>query len=177
MKSMDVVKAIELSNKCDSIENIECVSKIDYEATSNGIKAFGKIEVSISAIKEEQIINDTENIDLDIFAPFEKLIEDTSLSVNLNSHVYEFDKELNVLNIVFKFDIDGLIEEDEQTDVFEDLLDDSNSMMITKKYILSGYNDTYESIANKYDISEAYLRQINDDKKLEHKVLVIISNT
>ena len=175
MKSMDVIKAIELSNKCDSIENIECLTKIDYEAKSNGIKAFGKIEVSISAMKADEIINSSEHIDLDIFAPFEKLEEDNNLSVSLNTYDYDFDQELNVVNIVFKFDIEGLIEDEEQDDVFEDLLDDSDNVMVTKKYILCGFNDTYETLANRYNVSESYLRQINDNKYIENKSLLVDS--
>ena len=178
MKSMDVIKAIELSKRVDSIENIECISVIDYEAKSNGIKAYGKIDINISALKDDEIINDEQNIDLDIFAPFEKLEDENNLNVSLNSYIYEFEQELNILTIVFKFDIVGLKDdsEDEQIDVFEDLLDDSDNMMITQKYILSGYNDTYQTLASRYNVSEAYLRQINDNRIVEHKALIVISN-
>ncbi|MCH4284497.1 MULTISPECIES: stage VI sporulation protein D [Bacillota] len=59
-------------------------------------------------------------------------------------------------------------------DEFEDLFEDADTTYTSYRMIVAQEQDTYASIAKRYDVDEAALRSNNHDKEIHHKTLVIL---
>lgn len=59
-------------------------------------------------------------------------------------------------------------------DEFEDLFEDADTTYTSYRMIVAKVNDTYASIAQRYEVDEAALRQSNQDKEISEKTLVIL---
>lgn len=59
-------------------------------------------------------------------------------------------------------------------DEFEDLFEDADTTYTSYRMIVAKANDTYASIAQRYEVDEAALRQSNHDKEVSEKTLVIL---
>ena len=59
-------------------------------------------------------------------------------------------------------------------DEFEDLFEDADTTYTSYRMIVAKPNDTYASIANRYEVKEADLRACNHNKTIEAKTLVIL---
>lgn len=59
-------------------------------------------------------------------------------------------------------------------DEFEDLFEDADTTYTSYRMIVAKPNDTYASIANRYEVKEADLRTCNHNKQIDAKTLVIL---
>ena len=59
-------------------------------------------------------------------------------------------------------------------DEFEDLFEDADTTYTSYRMIVAKPNDTYASIANRYEVKEADIRACNHNKTIEAKTLVIL---
>lgn len=59
-------------------------------------------------------------------------------------------------------------------DEFEDLFEDADTTYTSYRMIVAQEHDTYASIAQRYEVEEALLREHNHDKEINHKTLVIL---
>lgn len=59
-------------------------------------------------------------------------------------------------------------------DEFEDLFEDAGTTYTSYRMIVAKPNDTYASIAQRYEVDEADLRSGNHDKEISEKTLVIL---
>lgn len=66
------------------------------------------------------------------------------------------------------------IEDQDTFDEFEDLFEDADTTYTSYRMIVAKANDTYASIAQRYEVDEATLRQSNHDKEISEKTLVIL---
>lgn len=66
------------------------------------------------------------------------------------------------------------VEDQDTFDEFEDLFEDADTTYTSYRMIVAKPNDTYASIAQRYEVEEAALRQCNHDKEVSEKTLVIL---
>lgn len=62
----------------------------------------------------------------------------------------------------------------EEIGEIEDLFDDAENVMTKTRYILAQLQDTYETIAKRYQVSEKALVAVNRNKKIEERTLVLL---
>lgn len=65
-------------------------------------------------------------------------------------------------------------ESDETETEFEDLFDDAENVIVTRRYILAQENDSYTSIAQRYDVNEKQLIALNHNQPLQKDGLVLL---
>ena len=152
MKTMKIEKIIELHQQIETIENLKCTCHLDYVAEENGIRAAGIILVEATGIVNSSKQAIKEEIEVNILAPHIKIDDETAFRVSLKD--WQGNLENNKLNLNLDFVIDGLIEEN-------DLESEEN-------------DDTYQSIAKRYYLSEKDLIELNQHKPIEYKCLVLL---
>lgn len=175
MKEMVIQKGIELAQEFETIKDLKCCCLLDYTAEKNGIRAAGKIDVFGVGIKEEQEHQFNEEVELDILAPYRKISNQTAFRVLLDHWHGDIEKKMLLLDL--SFTVFGLIDEEvenKQTDLFEDLLDEKDSIKTIQRYVLAQKNDTYESIALRYHLEGKKLAEYNNNKPIEFKSLILL---
>lgn len=87
-----------------------------------------------------------------------------------NQEVKEAAEEVPALE-----ESDDMAETSQDTfDEFEDLFEDADTTYTSYRMIVAQPQDTYASIAQRYEVDEAALRANNHDKEINHKTLVIL---
>ena len=69
------------------------------------------------------------------------------------------------------------VAQDEQpsaVDEFEDLFEDSDTTYTSYRMVVAACNDTYSSIAQRYDVEEEALRGANRNKDIQPKTLIVL---
>lgn len=188
MKEMKIEKGVELHQEFETIEDIKCFCKLDYVAEEKGIRAQGTITVTGLGIRNGLSHEINEEIELDVLAPYEKIDSQQAFKVLLED--YQVVLKDDVLNMTLNFMVLGLLEEEEKPTVvevekhepsdsneeaaIEDLLDDQENIKVVQRFVIAQRNDTYQSIAERYHLSEKELIARNHNKPLEYKSLVVL---
>ncbi len=183
MKEMKIEKTVDLHQQYEAVDQIHCDCKLDYVAEEKGIRAAGGIEVSGVGIFQEQTQTICEEIELDIFAPYEKIDQQSSFRVLLKDSSWTLRG--NELDMVLDFIILGLEDEkirdsilqnnqDHEAAAMEDLLDDQESIREVQHFAIAQRQDTYQTIAERYHVSEKELIAKNQNKPIEYKSLVLL---
>lgn len=66
------------------------------------------------------------------------------------------------------------VDSEEAETEFEDLFDDAENVIVTRRYILAQANDSYTSIAQRYDVNEKQLIALNHNQPLQEDGLVVL---
>lgn len=183
MKAMNVEKKILNGIKIDDLVNIQANEYLTYREEAKGKRALGFIRVSGQFLSDEKIRQYEENIEVDIFAPLNKCSEEPFVVrlVDVNGIVDEG------LMIYLDFEIEGLKEENQEAscvikqendeisvDCIEDLFEDNQNVYTSCRLIIAKNDDTYESIAKRYEIEEALIRELNKNQPILPKQCVLI---
>lgn len=182
MKEMKIEKTVELHQEFETVEDVRCFLKLDYVAEEKGIRAQGNIQLSANGIRNTLSHKIDEEIELDIFAPYEKIDPQSSFKVLLADWKSELNEDK--LNLILEFAVDGLKEETEpetktadsnqEEAGLEDLLDDQNNIREVQRYVIAQQQDSYQTIAERCHVSLSALEACNHGKPISYKSLVLL---
>lgn len=178
MKQMDIEKTIELHREFESAEDLSCELKLDYTAEKKGIRAYGLLYVKGQGYRNGLNFPFSEEIELDILAPYNKLDCKNAFEVLLES--WQGELQNDVLELSLHFQLNGLMDEEETENQFtneiliEDLLNDEENIKEVQHFVIALQNDSYQSIAERYHVSEKELITKNKNKLVEYKSLILL---
>lgn len=151
----------------------------DYKGTPQQNAILLQVTMSIHGLKEEELRGEVTKKEI------ARQIE-TLAQVQVEEPVkpqVEVKKEVEVLK---KMETDKepiLVEEAAEPvstkettgfDEFEDLFEDADTTYTSYRMIVARGDDTYDTIAKRYEVNEADLRTHNHDKPIEAKTLIIL---
>ena len=91
-------------------------------------------------------------------------------------NTYQCNLKQQALECTFVFDVYGIEEktkDDDETSL-DDLLDDTHVVHEKVRYGLTYPNDTYYTIASRFNVDESVLRKLNHDKMLSGRMLILL---
>ncbi|MEG0313985.1 MAG: LysM peptidoglycan-binding domain-containing protein [Erysipelotrichaceae bacterium] len=203
MKKMQIEKYIQFDDVVDEIISINLSEDFSYSEEPIGLKATGPLYIKGSYLSNEQTIDFEETLQLDVLAPNEKLNGDNfkleiddyeseiddgiHLTITLNIYGIKEDKLVKPVEIPKEIEQQTLtpqtmIEQpniEQPTDIaeiddFEDLFEDTNSVYTSYKLVVAKQDDSYETIASRYNINIEDLRSMNHNKVITPKMLVLL---
>ncbi len=119
MQKIYLEKNVNLRGKCKDIVSISVDDSIDYKIESNGIRAVGQILISGDYNTYTDRENFEEVLDLDILAPFEKIVDRRDFNIKIEDFNYEVQK--GDINIEIQAVVHGvLVSEDRHITDIED---------------------------------------------------------
>ncbi|WP_075878058.1 LysM peptidoglycan-binding domain-containing protein [Merdibacter massiliensis] len=192
MKIVKIEKQLTLPHNIKELQEVSIQEGLQYKRENEGIRAIGPLYV-LGSYEDEQGNDQSikELIDMDVFAPKEKLSgEDFMISIGQVLPA----ADQNMLSLEIELQIAGLkeeqeeetIKESEQTesdsedamsildDCFEDLFEEEATSYTTCRLVVAKANDTYASIAKRYDVDEKKLQSCNHDREIIEKTLVVL---
>lgn len=179
MKQMDIEKTIELHREFEAAKDLSCELKLDYTAEKKGIRAYGLLYVKGQGLRNNLSFPFSEEIELDILAPYNKLDCKNAFEVLLTS--WQGELQNDVLELSLHFQLNGLIDEEDEMEeqinkdiLIEDLLDDEENLKEVQHFVIALQNDSYQSIAERYHVSEKELMIKNKNKLVEYKSLILL---
>ncbi|MEG0823319.1 MAG: LysM peptidoglycan-binding domain-containing protein [Erysipelotrichaceae bacterium] len=203
MKKMQIEKYIQFDDVVDEIISINLSEDFSYSEEPIGLKATGPLYIKGSYLSNEQTIDFEETLQLDVLAPNEKLNGDNfkleiddyeseiddgiHLTITLNIYGIKEDKLVKPVEIPKEIEQQTLtpqtmIEQpniEQPTDIaeiddFEDLFEDTNSVYTSYKLVVAKQDDSYETIASRYNINIEDLKSMNHNKVITPKMLVLL---
>ena len=200
MKTMTIEKKLLFDEAITAVKEVHARHELVYEQEADGsIRACGPLYlecIMVNAFGRDERFK--EILDMDILAPYHKL---TSEPFSIEVRDVEHHVEDDGIALVIHMDILGLcqekkelsasvsIEEDvplpetkkeiesEKTNLaeeFEDLFEDEETTYTSYRLVVAQNDDSYASIAARYQVEEGKLRQINREKELCAKALVVL---
>ena len=202
MKTMNIEKQLQMDREVSSIEKLSVSEGLQYKKEEDGIRAIGPLYLIGSySDAEGSPVMISELIDMDVFAPAEKLSEE---EFHIDIGEVQAQPQGTQIDVVIELQISGikeeqeeghaamdmpqaqeeepeeraLVQEDEEADVlsdtFEDLFEDDATPYTTCRLAVARAQDTYASIAARYHVDEAALRACNHERALQEKTLVLL---
>lgn len=202
MKTMNIEKQLQMDREVSSIEKLTVSEGLQYKKEEDGIRAIGPLYLIGSySDAEGSPVMIRELIDMDVFAPAEKLSEE---EFHIDIGEVQAQPQGTQIDVVIELQISGikeeqeeghaamdmpqaqeeepeeraLVQEDEEADVlsdtFEDLFEDDATPYTTCRLAVARAQDTYASIAARYHVDEAVLRACNHERALQEKTLVLL---
>lgn len=184
MKAMNVEKKILSGLTIENLVSVQANEHLNYTQEAKGKRALGFVKVTGQFFSEGKLRNYEENIELDIFAPNSKLNEEDFIIrlVDVNGVVDDG------IMIYLDFEIDGLKaeveeeksmiikQEDEEITIesIEDLFEDNQNVYTSCRLIIARNDDTYESIASRYQLDVQEIRTLNKNQPITPKQCVLI---
>lgn len=198
MRTMKIEKFLEMNQEVLSIHNLKVEEDLKYMKQDDGIHAYGPVYINGEWEGSDGNHPIQEVLEFDVLAPNEKLSNEA-----FHLDVAQVQNEINQQQVILTitFSVSGLIEEnavvneisddidelttteepiEEIVDVseeFEDLLEDDNPTYTTYRFIVAQENDTYATIAQRYQINEDKLREVNHNKEIPYKTLVLFPSS
>lgn len=173
MKKLQLEKIVELDTLYDELEAIRLQCHCDYELQEQGMQVNGLITIEGSAYHQHLLKSFQEQVVLDLFVSKDKLNHD-HFQIDLEQyHAKLVNQELH---LQLFFVINGMKDEQESKEesYFEDLLEQEDDTYICSVMAVVKKEDTYATLAHRYQVNEASLREYNHHKILEEKMLVRI---
>ena len=198
MKTMNIEKQLQMDREVSSIEKLTVSEGLQYKKEEDGIRAIGPLYLIGSySDAEGSPVMIRELIDMDVFAPAEKLSEEdfhidigevhaqpqgTQIDVVISGIKEEQEEEHAAMDMPQAQEEEpeerALVQEDEEADVlsdtFEDLFEDDATPYTTCRLAVARAQDTYASIAARYHVDEAALRACNHERAFQEKTLVLL---
>lgn len=202
MKTMNIEKQLQMDREVSSIEKLTVSEGLQYKKEEDGIRAIGPLYLIGSySDAEGSPVMIRELIDMDVFAPAEKLSEE---DFHIDIGEVQAQPQGTQIDVVIELQISGIkeeqeeehaaqavpqaqeeepedrafVQEDEEADVlsdtFEDLFEDDATPYTTCRLAVARAQDTYASIAARYHVDEAALRACNHERGLQEKTLVLL---
>lgn len=191
MKVMKIEKQFELEDPIQTIERLGITEGLQYKKEAEGIRAIGPLYVTGSYQSDQgQAHTIRELIDMDVFAPNEKLgtddfyVEIGTVSPTFFENRLEVEIELRIFGLKEE-DSSAVAEPAEQgeesdkkedllSDCFEDLFEDEATTYTTCRIAIAKESDTYATIAQRFHVAEAKLRSYNQERELRPRSLVLL---
>ena len=191
MKTMMIEKQFFFTPKIKQLISIQANEQLSYMQTEQGIRAKGPMYVSgnyIDADGNTQEIHET--LDMDVLAPSHKLSGDIAFTLRIQEVKGEVHDGALLLYLTIM--AEGLKEEktsdvdepQEETEVlenehdevaeFEDLFEDADCTCTSYRMVVAKIDDTYDTIAQRYNVDVSKLRTYNHDKEIVPKSLLIL---
>ena len=184
MKAMNVEKKILNGIKIENLVNVQANEFLEYSQENKGKRAIGYVKVSGQFISEGRLRNYEDSIEMDIFAPSNKLNGEEFL-IRLKDVNGVVD---DGIMIYLDFEIEGIKEEnkDEQSMIIkqdddeitiegiEDLFEDNQNVYTSCRLIIAKNDDTYESIASRYQIDVDEIKSLNKNQPILPKQCILI---
>lgn len=180
MKTMNVEKRILMDEKIDQLLNLNAEENLRIQIESDGKRCLGYVDLSGQYIVDDTLREFHEYIECDIFAPSYKCSGE-EFKVVLSDVNGIVDDGILVSLI---FDIEGIVEEDvltvedEELDLMglEDLFEENENLYTNATLVIAKEDDTYESIAERFNVSISELRKVNNDVEIKSKQCILIPN-
>ena len=198
MKTMSIEKQLQIDREVSSIEKLTVSEGLQYKKEEDGIRAIGPLYLIGSySDAEGSPVMIRELIDMDVFAPAEKLSEE---EFHIDIGEVQAQPQGHQIDVVIELQISGIkeeqeeghaaqavpqaqeeepedrafVQEDEEADVLSDLFEDDATPYTTCRLAVARAQDTYASIAARYHVDEAALRACNHERALQEKTLVLL---
>ena len=127
---------------------------------------------------DDEVRDFREYIECDIFAPMYKCTSDEFevVLVDVNGYVD------NGIQVNLEFEVHGILDEeeytveDEELDLFglEDLFEENENYYTNTTLLIAKEDDTYESIAQRFQISVSDLKKANNEIEIKPKQCILI---
>ena len=183
MKTMNIEKQLQMDREVSSIEKLTVSEGLQYKKEEDGIRAIVPLYLIGSySDAEGSPVMIRELIDMDVFAPAEKLSEE---EFHIDIGEVQAQPQGTQIDVVIELQISGIKEEQEeehaaqavpqaQEEEPEDLFEDDATPYTTCRLAVARAQDTYASIAARYHVDEAALRACNHERALQEKTLVLL---
>lgn len=99
MDEIILEKAISFSTNIESLQNLSIKDSIDYKLLDDGCSVIGVIRLSGMAKTLKGLEPFDENIDIDIFAPFDQVIDKSKFSLKVQNYSYQIMRNTAVFKI------------------------------------------------------------------------------
>ena len=174
MKQVIIEKTIELDHDYQRIDELSCKKQANTTATGEGLQCTGSIDITGTGYLEQHEVSIHESIDLSIFVPFSKLSDTEQFEVQMEN--YDLKLEQNLLHCTFVFHVFGVVEKEMEDDEasIDDLLDDRHVVNEKVRYAMTYANDTYYSLASRFEVDEKILRELNHNKNISGRMLILL---
>ncbi len=191
MKTIDIEKTIRIEGINDVI-SLTFHDEFKYLAETGGIRCCGPFKMEGRYTTDTEVKDIKEVFDFDVFASNDKL-GDEKFEIQFSDHDYEvLDNEVKFM---FHFSIYGLIDEDpspedeevetetvselnEDNDVdfsmMEELFEANDNVSTSYSFVVIKEGDTYTSIAQRYEVDENELINVNNNKVLTTQSLLVL---
>lgn len=203
MKEMNIEKRILKGLMIDGVIDVEAKTELDYRRESGGIRAVGPILISGHCRVKDEVRAFKETLELDVLAPRIKLSKQEPFTIevlrikgvaddgillllDLGIHGIEDSKteslpmseDLSACSDEQK-EASSVCEQEEneaEADIerFEDLFDEADNVYTSCCLVVAKHEDTYETIANRYQVDVNDLRNVNKNKIIEPKMLIML---
>lgn len=194
MKTMKIEKQFEYKDEIKKLIQIKADTELQYIKEDGGVRAIGPLLIKGTyETNKKQSIDFQEILQMDVFAPKEKLHKD-SFILSVDSCCGEACNHSVFVTVVMN--VNGLVENDrneslgseknsnvvnqenqqeiEEKKEFEDVFEDANTTYTSYRMVVAKKDDTYASIAHRYGVDEVALRNCNHEKEIQVKTLVIL---
>ena len=181
MKQIEIDKQILCKENVLDVKPLDLNDDFHYTNEEDGIRTTGTLTITGSYQSKEGIEQVHEILQMDIFAPKEKLT-DEPFYIQIHQHDVAYQDTCITIHICF--DVFGMIDEqvkqeleEKEYDVQEgldDLFADADTTYTSYRLVVANKNDTYEQIAQRYHVDCKKLEDCNCHKELKAKTLIIL---
>lgn len=215
-------KTIDLNHQLQELLSVSVKENLNYTLDREGKRAAGTLNIEGDYLFQKQKEHFEDIIEIDILAPFNRLIENEDFYVEIHDYDYHIvsgnlslDIHVNAYGVAKREDrhilideearyeeimdlipkqelietIEAVIKEEEvdvlniegngdekisvvQAEVDDELFDDDHSSYVTYPFYIVKEDDTYEMIAQEYQIDESLLRSLNNDQTLSKSCIL-----
>lgn len=193
MKTMRIEKQLILEHEISEIIRVSIQEGLQYKKEEEGVRAIGPLYVLGSYLDEQgQTRSIKEMIDMDVFAPSQKLSQE-DFYIQIGEVAFQGNKQ--ELSLEIELQIAGLKDEVEESsedtdvseaptedkeedralalldDCFDDLFEEE-STYTTCRLVVAKKEDSYASIAQRYQVDPNELRNCNQNREILEKTLI-----
>lgn len=194
MKKIEIVKELDLEDVVD-ILSLETQNQFSYKKERDGIRCTGPFYVKGRYSTINEVKNFKDVFEFDIFASNEKLdgenfellytgydysVQDECM-LTLFFDVYgiygnEIHKEEIKQDTYIQEETIQIEEESEELDLsmMEELFDEKDHVVTSYSFVVVRKADTYESIAERYNVDVNILKEVNHNKEIMERDLVVL---
>ena len=176
MKQIEINKQLNLID-CKAILSLTEHENFEYKTIDTGIRCVGPFIIEGEYRTNNGIEHFSEQFEFDIFASNDKL-DGNEFKVVYKDYTYTMDHFV-YLNLYF--DVYGVYEEqienkveDEELNGMEELFDEKDTVITSYSFVVVKRNDSYESIAERYNVKVDALKEINQNKAIVEKDLLVL---
>lgn len=124
MEKITIEKIIKFDNVIDSIENISVNNELRYNLLEDDTHATGKINLSgtVNTLVGKENFN--EDVDVDIYAPFDKKLDKELFKIKVKDYSYVVNNKSLLVYMVLE--IEGIVNEEKTSN--QELIEEMNTL-------------------------------------------------
>lgn len=190
MQRIILKKEIKAKYPVEGISLVNLEDEIEYKSSSDGMYATGTIKISGEYYKGVRNSKFVDEIDVDIFAPFDDLSSRNELHINIVDFEYKINEDMLLFEVLL--DVDGLKESNKSfpSEVYEEEvldvenIDDNSSNIDTNEenkiqemdgnenedIVIRSGNDNSDLVYEKLQENDKKIETIKPSKKEETTV-------